>query len=104
MGARGKTAICTDVDIRFIGNRLRLIRELKDLSTEDVAHIIGVSKQYVNAVENGVIPSLRYLIKFSREFDVAPNVIFCYDKNFEKKIEEIEKLKVEAFKGFVSGV
>ena len=104
MGARGKSAVCADVDIRFIGNRLRLIRELKDLSTEDVARVIGVSKQYVNSVETGVIPSLRYLIRFSREFDVAPNVIFCYDKNFEKKIEEIEKLKVEAFKGFASGV
>ena len=104
MGARGKSAICADVDIRLIGNRLRLIRELKDLSTEDVARIIGVSKQYVNSIETGVIPSLRYLIKFSREFDVAPNVIFCYDKNFEKKMKEIERLKIEAFKGFVSGV
>ena len=51
-----------------------------------------------------MIPSLRYLVKFSREFDVAPNVIFCYDKSFEKKMEEIEKLKLEAFKDFVSGV
>ena len=104
MSERGKSAICADVDIRFIGNRLRLIRKLKDLRTEDAAHIIGVSNQYVNAVETGVIPSLRYLIKFSREFDVAPNVIFCYDKNFEKKMKEIERMKIEAFKGFVSVV
>lgn len=102
--ARGKSAICADVDISFIGKRLRLIREMKGLTAEAIAQKTGVSKQYVHAVEFGVMPSLRYLIKFSREFDVAPNVIFCHDDNFEKKLKEIEKLKLEAFKGFVSGV
>ena len=104
MGARGKSAICADVDISFICKRLRLIRQLKGLTVEAIAQKVGVSKQYVGAVECGVIPSLRYLVKFSREFDVSPNVIFCRDDNFEKKLKEIEKLKLEAFKDFVSGV
>ena len=104
MGARGKSAICADVDISFICKRLRLIRQLKGLTVEAIAQKVGVSKQYVGAVEFGVIPSLRYLVKFSREFDVSPNVIFCRDDNFEKKLKEIEKLKLEAFKDFVSGV
>lgn len=102
--AMGKSAICADVDISFIGKRLRLIRELKGLTVEAIAQKIGVRKQYVSAVEFGVIPSLRYLIKFSREFDVSPNIIFGYDDNFEKKLKEIEKLKLEAFKCFISGV
>lgn len=98
----GRSAICKDVDISFIGKRLRLIRELKGLTVEAIAEKIGVRKQYVGAVEFGVIPSLRYLIKFSRELDVSPNIIFGYDDNFEKKIKEIEKLKLEAFKDFIS--
>ena len=102
--ARGKSAICADVDISFIGKRLRLIRKLKGLTVEAVAQKTGVSKQYVSAIECSAIPSLRYLIKFSREFDVSPNIIFGYDDNFERKLKEIERLKIEAFKGFVSGV
>ena len=100
----GKSAICKDIDISFIGKRLRLIRELKGLTAEAIAQKIGVRKQYVGAIEFGAIPSLRYLIKFSRELDVSPNIIFGYDDNFEKKLKEIEKLKLEAFKGFISGV
>lgn len=100
----GKSAVCKDIDVSFIGKRLRLIRELKGLTVEAIAQKTGVSKQYVGAIEVGVIPSLRYLIKFSREFNVSPNIIFCHDDNFEKKLKEIEKLKLEAFKDFVSGV
>lgn len=100
--AMGKSAICADVDISFIGKRLRLIRELKGLTVEAIAQKTGVSKQYVSGTECSVIPSLRYLIKFSRELDVSPNIIFGYDDNFEEKLKEIEKLKLEAFKGFIS--
>ena len=58
-------------------NRLRELRATKDLSQSDLAKLVDVSRQTVNAIETGRYdPSLPLAFKLARLFEVAIEDIF----------------------------
>ncbi len=58
-------------------NRLKIERAIKDLTQEDLAKLIGVSRQTVNSIEKGrYIPSTVLALKFSKLFEKPVNDIF----------------------------
>ena len=53
-----------------IGDRLKTLREAKDLSQGDIEQRTGLLRCYVSRVENGhTVPSLETLEKFARALE-----------------------------------
>jgi transcriptional regulator with XRE-family HTH domain len=63
----------------WIGERLRGLREQKNLSQGDIQKRTGLLRVYVSRVENGhTIPAIETLEKFARALDVPLYALF-YD-------------------------
>ena len=61
-------------------NRLRVLRAERGWSQVDLAEALGVSRQTVNALENGRYdPSLPLAFKLGRTFGMAIEDIFVYE-------------------------
>jgi transcriptional regulator with XRE-family HTH domain len=75
----------------MIGERLRAIRESKNLSQGDIEKRTGLIRCYTSRVENGhTVPSIETLAKFAHALDVPLYQIF-YDGEAEpKKIKGVD--------------
>jgi transcriptional regulator with XRE-family HTH domain len=84
------TGIGGDESMLMIGERLRTIRESKNLSQGDIEKRTGMLRCYTSRVENGhTIPSIETLAKYAQALDIPLYQIF-YDGDTEpKKIKEL---------------
>ena len=65
-----------------IGERLKAIREQKDLSQGDIEERTGLIRCYVSRVENGhTIPAVETLEKFARALEVPIYALFYEGEN-----------------------
>jgi len=61
----------------LIGDRLRSLREHKNLSQGDVENRSGLMRMYISRVENGhTVPSIETLEKFARALEVPMYALF----------------------------
>jgi transcriptional regulator with XRE-family HTH domain len=74
----------------MIGERLRTIREAKNMSQGDIEEKTGMLRCYTSRVENGhTIPSLETLAKFALALDVPLYQLF-YDGADPKHIKGVD--------------
>jgi putative transcriptional regulator len=60
-------------------NNLKDLRKLKNVSQNDLADALSVSRQTINSIENGKFdPSLPLAMKLTRYFEVSLEDIFIY--------------------------
>jgi transcriptional regulator with XRE-family HTH domain len=65
----------------IIGEKLKLLREQKNLSQGDIEHRTGMLRCYISRVENGhTVPAVETLEKFAQALEV-PVYQFFYDGN-----------------------
>jgi len=58
-------------------NKIKIYRAMHDLSQEDLARIIGVSRQTVHFIErNKYVPSTVLALKLARHFQVSVEELF----------------------------
>lgn len=58
-------------------NSLKIERATKNLTQDDLAKLIGVSRQTINSIETGrYVPSTVLALKISKTFEKAVNEIF----------------------------
>ena len=63
-----------------MNNNLKNLRKIKNLSQNDLADALSVSRQTINSIENGKFdPSLTLAIKLTRYFKVSIDEIFKYE-------------------------
>lgn len=63
-------------------NKLKVYRAMHNLTQEQLADKIGVSRQTVIAIEsNKYLPSLGLAFKIARQFNVKVEDIFSYEVN-----------------------
>lgn len=63
-------------------NRLRILRAEKEITQADLADIIGVSRQTINAMEKAkYIPSTALALKLAAYFKVQVTDIFQLEEN-----------------------
>ncbi len=63
-------------------NSLKVERAIKDVTQEELAKIIGVSRQAINSIELGkYVPSTILALKLSRYFKKSVNEIFKLEKD-----------------------
>ena len=56
---------------QFIGKKIAMLRELKKIETEDLAHKTGLSVKQLNSIESGAsLPSLGVLIRVTRALGI----------------------------------
>ncbi|QIA09213.1 MULTISPECIES: helix-turn-helix transcriptional regulator [Draconibacterium] len=61
-------------------NRLKIERAIKNLTQDDLAKLIGVSRQTINSIEKGrYVPSTVLALKISKIFEKPVNEIFELD-------------------------
>jgi putative transcriptional regulator len=60
-------------------NKIKVYRAMNDLTQEDLARKIGVTRQTILAIEKGrYVPSLDLAFKIARHFQVNIEEIFIY--------------------------
>ena len=75
----------------MIGERLRTIRESKNLSQGDIEKRKGMLRCYTSRVENGhTIPSLETLAKYAQALDIPLYHLFYDGEEAPKKIKGLD--------------
>jgi putative transcriptional regulator len=65
-----------------VRNSLKIERAIKSLTQEELAKLIGVSRQTINSIESGrYIPSTVLALKISKLFEKPVNEIFELEKS-----------------------
>jgi len=60
-----------------LSNTLKVQRTIKNLTQEQLAELVGVTRKTINTVENGVyIPSTYLALKLSKVLDVTVEKLF----------------------------
>ena len=63
-------------------NNLKRYRQEKSFSQDELAAILGVSRQTINSIETGKFdPSLKLVIKITRFFNTDLESIFIFEEN-----------------------
>lgn len=64
----------------MLGERIRYLRELRQLKQEQLAERVGVTKQTVSNWENGnMMPSVDAFLRITEFFHTTPNYLLGYD-------------------------
>jgi len=64
-----------------VENNIRVLRAVKNISQEQLAQELGVTRQTIHAVETGKYnPSLDLAFKMARFFDKSIEEIFIYEE------------------------
>jgi len=62
-------------------NKIKVFRAMHDLTQEDLANIVGVTRQTILAIEKGkYVPSLDLAFKIARHFKVNIEEVFLYSE------------------------
>ena len=61
----------------MLRNQIKVQRAIKDLTQEELARILGVSRQTINSIEkNRYVPSTVLALKLSEVFEISVNELF----------------------------
>ena len=61
-------------------NKIKVFRAMNDLTQEDLAQAIGVTRQTILAIEKGkYVPSLDLAFRIARKFNVTVEDVFQYE-------------------------
>jgi putative transcriptional regulator len=67
---------------RPMKNKIKVFRAMHDLTQEDLAKIVGVTRQTILAIEKGkYVPSLDLAFKIARHFKVNIEEVFTYSED-----------------------
>ena len=62
-------------------NKIKVLRAIHDMTQEDLAQRIGVTRQTILAIEKGkYVPSLDLAFKIARHFGVNVEEVFTYEE------------------------
>lgn len=61
-------------------NKIKVFRAMHDMTQEDLAQVIGVTRQTILAIEKGkYVPSLDLAFRIARHFKVNIEEVFTYE-------------------------
>ena len=62
-------------------NNLKELRQKENISQDDLASILKVSRQTINSIEKGKLdPSIKLVMKMTKHFNVHLEQIFIYEE------------------------
>ena len=79
----------------MIAERIKMLRENKQLSQSDLSKRLGITRSSINAWEMGIsTPSTTYLVELSQIFHVSIDYLLGLDKNVSLDITGLDKEQV----------
>ena len=87
-----------------VGLRIKLAREQKNLTLEEVAERCETTKQTIFKYENEIVTNIPYdkIVLLSKALDVSPSYLFGWEEKeispSEPELTEGEKLMLELFR------
>lgn len=67
----------TDETLKSLGKKVQKLRKEQNLTQEELAHQLSISRVYMGYIEQGrESPSLKLLMKISRKFNVKVEDLF----------------------------
>jgi len=67
--------------VEIIKNKIRVYRAINDMTQEDLANRVRVTRQTIIAIEkNRYMPSLRLAFRIARVFDQPIEEVFFYEE------------------------
>ncbi len=87
-----------------IGQRIRIARERKNMTLDEVARSCNTTKQTIFKYENEIVTNIPYdkIVLLSKALEVSPSYLFGWDEKesspSEPVLTEGEKLMLELFR------
>ena len=79
----------------MIAERIKMLRENKQLSQSDLSKRLGITRSSINAWEIGIsTPSTTYLVELSQIFHVSIDYLLGLDKNVSLDITGLDTEQV----------
>lgn len=79
----------------MIAERIKMLRENKQLSQSDLSKRLGITRSSINAWEMGIsTPSTTYLVELSQIFHVSIDYLLGLDKNVSLDITRLDTEQV----------
>ena len=79
----------------MIAERIKMLRENKQLSQSDLSKRLGITRSSINAWEMGIsTPSTTYLVELSQIFHVSLDYLLGLDKNVSLDITGLDTEQV----------
>lgn len=70
----------SEVHNEMIADRIKQLREAKNLTQSDLAKHLGITRSSVNAWEQGIsVPSTQYVVELARTFGVSTDYLLGVD-------------------------
>jgi transcriptional regulator with XRE-family HTH domain len=87
-----------------VGLRIKLAREQRNMTLEDVAKLCETTKQTIYKYENEIVTNIPYekIVLLSKALDVSPSYLFGWEEKksspSEPQLTEGEKLMLKLFR------
>ena len=87
-----------------VGQRIKIAREQRNMTLEEVAKLCETTKQTIFKYENEIVTNIPYdkIVLLSKALDVSPSYLFGWDEKkdspSELQLTEGEKLMLEVFR------
>ena len=87
-----------------VGQRIRIAREQKNMTLDEVAKRCETTKQTIYKYENEIVTNIPYdkIVLLSKAVDVTPSYLFGWEEkeNYpsEQQLTEVERLALELFR------
>ena len=66
----------------MVADRIKALREQKDLTQTDLSKLLGITRSRVKAWEMGIsVPSTQYIVELANIFKVSTDYLLCVDNS-----------------------
>ncbi|WAI01412.1 helix-turn-helix transcriptional regulator [Methanogenium organophilum] len=63
-------------------NKIKVFRAMRDMTQEELAEKISVTRRTINSIERGKYnPSIEVAYRIARTFNVTIEEVFCFDED-----------------------
>lgn len=87
----------------MVADRIKVLREQKELTQSDLAKQLGITRSSVNAWELGIsVPSTQYIVELARIFKVSTDHLLCVDNSATISVAGLSEKDVQLVHSLIS--
>ena len=86
----------------MVPDRIKALREDKNLTQTQLAKLLGITRSSVNAWEMGIsVPSTQYIVELARIFKVSTDYLLCVDNTATISISGLNEEDIQIVYGLI---
>ena len=87
----------------MIADKIKLLREQKQLTQAELAKRLGITRSGVNAWEMGIsVPSTQYLVELAHIFSVSADYLLCIDRTATVNVDGLTPADVQTVQHLIA--